>query len=167
MRMAPMANQYLQDASVLAAPGVAQRDRSERLRFDVTEAERFLSVLDGESETFVIARGDDDKERRKRLVQEAAAAGRPAPTLWEHRHGSLISTQLWLQELQAAGWGSFVAVQAMRGAKCLANNVGYIRAVYAEIDIAEPLAPWPIEPSMIVESSPGKYHVYWVVLPEE
>src|SRR5262245_59565642 len=55
----------------------------------------------------------------------------------------------------------------MRGAKCSANNVGYIRAVYAEMDIGEPLAPWPIEPSMIVESSLGKYHVYWVVRPEE
>lgn len=134
---------------------------------DVAEVEHFLTLLDPDADTFIFARGDDDKERRKRLIAEAKADGRAAPTLWEHRRGSHVNTQQWLQERQAAGWGSFVSVQAMRGAKCRNGDVAYIRAVYAEMDIGDPLEPWPLEPSLIVESSPGRFHVYWLVSAED
>ena len=41
-----------------------------------------------------------------------------------------------------------------------------IRAVYCEADDGLPeggFSAFPLEPSMIVESSPGKYHMYWIV----
>src|SRR5262245_53448425 len=76
------------------------------LAVDLAEAEHFLSLLDPDADTFIFARGDDDKERRKRLIAEAKESGRSPPQLWEHRRGSLVSTQAWLQERQADGWGS-------------------------------------------------------------
>ncbi len=148
-----------------ASPSSGERANAHPL--DMPEVEHFLTLLDGDADTFIFARGDDDKERRKRLIAEAKQSGRPPPGLWEHRRGSHVSTQPWLQEKQRDGWGVFVAVQAMRGAKCRLSDVAYIRCVFAEMDIGEPLKPYPLEPSMIIESSPGKYHVYWLVSPEE
>jgi primase-like protein/DNA primase RepB-like protein/uncharacterized protein DUF5906 len=148
-----------------ASPSSGERATAHPL--DMPEVEHFLTLLDGDADTFIFARGDDDKERRKRLIAEAKQSGRPPPGLWEHRRGSHVSTQPWLQEKQPYGWGVFVAVQAMRGGKCRVSDLAYIRCVFAEMDIGDPLEPWPLEPSLIVESSPGKYHVYWLVLPED
>ena len=128
---------------------------------DLAEAEHFLSLLDSDADIFIFARGDDDKARKKRLIAEAAAAKQPKPSLWEHRRGTLSSSRHWLEERQDAGWGAFVSVQAMQAARCLKKDVAYIRAVFAEMDI-EPLKPWPIPPSIEVETSPGRCHVYWV-----
>ena len=131
---------------------------------DIVEADRFLSLLDGDCQTFIFARGDDDKARRNRLIAEARASGGAKPILWEHRWGSLASLRDWIEERQEHGWGVFVSVQAMRAARCVKGELTYIRAVFAEMDIGEPLKPWPLEPSMIVETSPGRCHVYWLVL---
>ena len=37
-------------------------------------------------------------------------------------------------------------------------NVVRRRAIFAELDGGLPDRPWPIEPSMLIESSPGKFH---------
>jgi Family of unknown function (DUF5906)/RepB DNA-primase N-terminal domain len=57
--------------------------------------------------------------------------------------------------------GIYVAIQDIRGRRKI-ENVTRIRAVFAELDDGLP-AKWPLAPSMVVESSPGKFHVYWLV----
>lgn len=123
-------------------------------------------MLDGDADAFLFAAGDDDKERQKRLIAEAKAENNPKPILFRHRRGSLQQVRRWIEEQQENGWGAFVSVQAMKAAKCQIAELAYVRVIYAEMDIGEPLKPWPIEPSLIVETSPGRYHVYWLVLAE-
>jgi hypothetical protein len=132
--------------------------------FNVAEARRFLLMLDGEADAFLFAAGDDDQERKKRLIAGAKAANKPNPILWRHRRDSLGCASSWLESQQESGWGVFVSVQAMKAARCQIAELAYIRAVYAEMDIGEALQAWPLEPSIIVETSPDRYHVYWLVL---
>ena len=54
----------------------------------------------------------------------------------------------------------------MQGANCRSSDVVYIRAVFAEMDIGVPLVPWPIPPSLVVETSAGRFHAYWLVAPD-
>jgi hypothetical protein len=138
-----------------------------RLQFNEEEAGRFLGMVDGATDVFLFASGDDDKERRKRLFAEAKAESQPRPVVWCHRRGSVDRLHPWIEEQQGNGWGVFVSAQAMWADKCRLEELAYIRTVFAEMDIGEPLKPWPIEPSMIVETSPGRYHVYWLVLADD
>ena len=128
---------------------------------------RFLALLDPEADAFVFSAHDDDKERA-RTLKAAAAGGATKPSAFESRCAAIRDSYLqrWMLERQAAGWGITVSVQAMGGDRRRAAEVTYIRAVFAEMDIGEPLRPWPIQPSVIVETSPGRYHVYWFVDPQ-
>jgi hypothetical protein len=61
--------------------------------------------------------------------------------------------------------GITVCVQAMRGARRLTAEVAYVRAVFGEMD-REPVRPWPLEPSIVVKTSPGRCHCYRLTLAE-
>jgi hypothetical protein len=91
----PPFSQWRTEEMVLTpSRGTAERLRklspaTATLVVDLPEAEHFLTLLDPDVDTFTVARGDDDKERRKRLIADAKADGRPAPILGEDRRGSL------------------------------------------------------------------------------
>jgi RepB DNA-primase from phage plasmid len=135
---------------------------------DFDEARRFLTLLDGDAGRFLFGSHDDNKVRAKALIADAKASGRPKPNTFQSRCASLDDPDLrrWMPERQAAGWAITVSAQAMKASKRLASEVAYIRVIFAEMDIGEPLRPWPLEPSMVVETSPGRYHVYWLILSE-
>ena len=135
---------------------------------DFDEATRFLTLLDGDAERFLFGSHDDSKVRVKALIADAKANGRSKPNTYQSRCASLDDPDLhrWMPERQAAGWAITVSAQAMKAGKRLISEVAYIRVIFAEMDIGEPLRPWPLEPSMVVETSPGRYHVYWLILSE-
>ena len=135
---------------------------------DFDEARRFLTHLDGDAERFLFGSHDDSKVRIKALIADAKANGRSKPNTYQSRCASLDDPDLrrWMPERQAAGWAITVSAQAMKAGKRLISEVAYIRVIFAEMDIGEPLRPWPLEPSMVVETSPGRYHVYWLILSE-
>ena len=145
---------------------VAGTSLSGALDFD--EARRFLILLDGDAECFLFGSHDDNKHRVKALIADAKASGWPKPNTYQSRCTSLEDPDLrrWMAERQAAGWGITVSAQAMKAGKRLISEVDYIRVIFAEMDIGEPLHPWPFEPSIVVETSPGRYHVYWLILQE-
>lgn len=116
---------------------------------DWSEAERFLAWLDEEAEGFTFQVFDDLK-------------GRKLAGLAQIRHGSLETHGAELARAQAHGAGVFVTVNATDGRGRRLANIVRVRAVWAEIDHGLP-ASWPLAPHAIIESSPGKYHVYWQV----
>lgn len=69
------------------------------------------------------------------------------------------------------GYGIFATVAAMDGVGRELANVWYIRAHYIDLDGAdaqqqyERAVAWSPSPAFGVQSSPGKYHVYWPVVP--
>jgi hypothetical protein len=135
---------------------------------DFDEAGAFLAALDPDADGFVFGAHDDNKERVKALIAEAKTNGHAKPKTYESRCGSIEEADLrrWMEERQAAGWGITVSAQAMKAGRRLISKLAYIRVVFAEMDIGEPLRPWPLEPSIVVETSPGRYHVYWLTLAE-
>lgn len=68
-----------------------------------------------------------------------------------------------LQELNRAGAGIFVTVNETNGAGRKAKDVQTCRAQMLDLDGAPLPTNWAIEPSIVVESSPAKYHVYWLL----
>ena len=126
-----------------------------KLEPNLSDAEAFLGLLDPKGK-FSFQAFDDDSERKD-------------PALARQFHGNLKKCQRSLMALNQRRAGIFVCVNEtdLMGRK--AENVVRVRAVFLDLD-EEPLEPvrqaWHAAgrlPQMVVETSPGKYHVYWVV----
>lgn len=79
-------------------------------------------------------------------------------------HGDLTQHAATLARLNRQGAGVFVMVNAGDGRARKAGNVQTVRAVFADLDGA-PLAPVraaDLVPHIVAESSPGRWHVYWL-----
>lgn len=113
-----------------------------------SEAQRFLAAIDPSGD-FVFQTFDDDKDRKdiKRAIVTREIS-RLAP-------------------MNAKGAGIFFSINQIvgKGGKGvrLAKNVVRVRALFADFDRVGLPDEWPIDPSIIVESSPKKFHVYWIV----
>src|SRR5262245_47999414 len=112
---------------------LVDKDSVEELLIDKDQAARFLKFLDPEADQFIFCALDDDKSRAKVNTN----GGRPAPR-FQTRCSTLGSALEWMEERQVAGWGITVTVQGMKGQRRLADEVDAVRAVFAELDIAEP-----------------------------
>ena len=113
------------------------------------ESERFLTLLDEDAEQFTFQTFVDDKNAR---------AGELARVL----HGSLDDHWDTLCALNAHGAGIFVTVNATDGQGRTKENITRVRAIWQEADHGDEPA-LPIDPHIIVESSPGKHHRYMLV----
>ncbi|MGY3265166.1 AAA family ATPase [Lysobacter sp. HA35] len=116
---------------------------------DLAEAQRFLTILDEEAEEFCFRVFDDDAARND---------SRGARKF----DGSLDAVGASLTAAGLERRGVFVVVN--QGGQ-EADSICRIRAVFADTDGADlgPLLACDLEPHLIVESSPGKWHVYWLV----
>lgn len=121
---------------------------------NLAEAERFLQLLDPEAEHFTFQGFDDKKQGRKDLVFV--------------RHGPLAAHGAFMA--QANQRGGYVGVMVQEGDGITRQNekscrtkasVQRIRAVFQEDDGEG--RELPLEPHIIVESSPGKHHRYVLV----
>lgn len=119
------------------------------LTADLVAAERFLMHLAGnEPVTFQTFADQDDGRHLARIL-----------------HGTLADQGNALQALNQAGAGVFLMVNAGDGLGRKSENVVRVRALFADLDGA-PLDPVLVarpEPHLIIESSPGRYHAYWLV----
>lgn len=115
---------------------------------DLEQARRFLMMLDPEAESFTFQTFDDNQGRK---------AKRPVRTL----HGAFDELMPKLTRLNQQGSGVFVVVQATDGQGRKAENITRIRAVMADLDAGLPAA-WPLNPSILIETSPGKFQAYWL-----
>ena len=113
----------------------------------------FLAALDPEATAFTFQTFDDGPDKRPGL----------AGTL----RGGLAECWPRLAERNGQGAGVFVTINATRGATRKAADVTRVRAVFADFDDAPPpLSASPLPPSLVVESSPGKAHWYWLLADE-
>lgn len=119
---------------------------------DLDEARRFLDLLaPGEPVTFQTF-DDGPSPKRKWMAQV--------------EHGTLKRRRKWLTRMNQQGAGVFVTVNATTGER-KASDVVRPRALFVDIDEPAPgtlerLRAAELPPSMIVESSPGKLHAYWL-----
>jgi hypothetical protein len=77
-------------------------------------------------------------------------------------HGTLAQSASTLARANEQGAGVFVMINAGDGKGRTAKNVVRVRALFIDTDGA-PLPPaTPLEPHLKVQSSPGRWHLYWL-----
>lgn len=116
------------------------------MNVDLSEAQRFLAILDA----------DADAWRFRTFADDGRDSGRK-------RAGALSDVAESLQLDNSSGRGVFVVVNE-GGDKD--KDIGRVRAVFADWDPPQTAAMpegLPLEPHVIVESSRGKHHAYWLV----
>lgn len=119
-----------------------------------TDAIRFLTALDPEATAWTFQTFDDSDRKDSNLARIL--------------HGSLVEHAAELERLNSAGAGVFVTINKTNLIGRRAENITRVRACFADFDVADPSTPdrlraFALPPSLIVESSPRKYHAYWLV----
>ncbi len=118
---------------------------------DVAMARVFLDALDPAA-TFTFQTFGDDKDRKERSLARIF-------------HGVLDQHLETLTRLQQQGAGVFIMVNQGDGQGRTAANVVKVRAHVLDLDGAplEPVIKSDLPPHIVVESSPDKWHAYWLV----
>ena len=88
--------------------------------------------------------------------------GNTPPTIL---HGTLAQHLPTLRRLNAAGAGCFFTVAQTDGKGRKAANITRIRAVFIDLDGSplQPVLDGPLPPHIVIETSPGKWHCYWLI----
>lgn len=120
-----------------------------------TEAKQFLSVVASEGNITFQTFGDKKKRTDRRLSKIL--------------HGSIEEKYKELDWLNKTGAGVFFMVNRGDGKGRKAENVIGVRAIFIDLDeegaskLEEIYRFKTGGPRIVVESSPGKYHVYWLI----
>lgn len=127
------------------------------LKPDLEQAALFLRLLGKDKEVCTFQTFDDDEERR--------LTGQQRKGLARIYNGSLSEHSTTLRNLNQAGAGVFVTINRTDGAGRKIGNVVEVKAVFADTDGAplEPIRENIAPPHLVVQSSPGNYHTYWLV----
>jgi len=117
---------------------------------DISAAAHHLHLLDEEAESFTYQTFDDSPKKDPKLARII--------------HGSIEDPKVFLEliRLSQAGAGVFVTVNATDGHGRKTENITRVRAIWVEQDTAGG-AQLPVDPHIVIESSPGKYHKYVLV----
>lgn len=117
---------------------------------DLQQARKFLSIL-GVDSGITIQTFDDGSIKN--------------PQLTRILYGDFEQHVATLHTLNANGAGVFAMVNRGDGLGRRATNVIEIRAVFIDLDGSplQPVLASDAQPQIIVESSPGRFHAYWLV----
>ena len=113
-------------------------------------AATFLSDLDSNAKSWTFQTFDDNADRK---------AGSLAHTL----NGTLDKHWENLCSLSQDGAGVFVTVNETDGKGRKAENVTRVRALFVDTDGADVEPIRKHDPDILVETSPGNFHAYWLV----
>jgi DNA primase RepB-like protein len=116
------------------------------------EARRFLTKLDPDATSFTFQTFDDNAKRKDK-------------TLARILHGTLNQHWKKLCDLNRGGAGVYVTVNETDGKGRTKENITRARSLFVDLDGAplEPVMQSTPKPHIVVESSPGKFHPYWLV----
>ena len=148
------------------AENEAARD-SEGLTPDLGTAGQFIEALTGNRDTVITVQTFSDNDATKTTDQD----GKKHDPLAKIMHGTLTELSPKLSKLNQQGAGIFICVNQtdLKGRK--AKNITAVRAVWGDFDkpfggtsaVALALAAGEkLPPSIEVESSPCKRHLYWL-----
>jgi hypothetical protein len=123
-------------------------------------AEGFLVALAPETDWFLFQTFTDNKQRREQYKAE-----RGYDPLAQSLYGALNECWGRLVQLSNAGAGVAFAVNETDGLGRTTAHVKRVRAFFVDMD-GEPLANLKrlgLRPHIITQTSPGRYHAYWLV----
>ena len=124
---------------------------------DLLQAKRFLDVLAASDPVTFQTFSDRDELKVKRPGKRDYD---PNAHIF---HGTLAQHYETLARLNRKGAGIYVMVNAGDGRGRSAKNVLRVRALFIDTDGAPFPTDLPLQPQLIVQSSPDKFHVYWLV----
>lgn len=120
-------------------------------RPDMDQAAKFLEKLDPKATSWTFQTFDDNADRKDQYLARKL-------------HGTLEEHAATLADMQARGAGVYVTVNEtdLKGRKV--ENITRVRAFFLDLDGAplDPVTAWE-EPHIICETSPGRYHTFWLV----
>src|SRR5262249_32773811 len=124
---------------------------------DFSPALEFLTLLDPDPNAlFTFQTFDDSRTEPKRahLTKVLHATRDQLPAVWPK-----------LALLNAGGAGVFVTVNRTNGRGRKGSDITRVRALYVDLDGAplEPVLSSALPPHIVVATSPGKFHCYWLV----
>jgi len=124
------------------------------------DAEQFLDMFD--RELFVFLSKDDGQGKKDPKLTKRYGA------IW-HKAGTFDQCEKWLGKNNSEGWGCFFAVNKLdprldADHKRTEAMLTQISAIWCEDDTPRGQArmDWPITPNLVVNTSPNKYHYYWL-----
>ena len=136
---------------------------------DQSQAKRFLDTLDPEGIFTFQTFADRDELNQQSVSRDGK--GRTFDPLAKVFHGTLQEHAGALISLNEQGAGVFVMINEGDGVvhegrrTCRTNgNVIRVRANFVDLDGAplEPVLNCPHPPTIVVESSPARWHAYWL-----
>src|SRR5262245_8402365 len=123
-----------------------------KLTLNRDDAEAFLAALDPAAAEFTFQTFDDNYKHKD-------------ANLTQILHGTLGRRWDLLTNLNRRGAGIFVTVNETDGGGRAAKNIKRVRALFIDLD-GTPLPAedaFHVKPHLIIESSPGRWHCYWLV----
>lgn len=107
-------------------------------------ADQLLNTLGKQRATYQLFADTPDGQNRPRIL---------------HGPHHAVTRQLKAANDERMGVFFMVNDGDLRGRR--AENVTGITAYFADLDGAPPPDTWPLEPTILIESSPNRYHAYW------
>ena len=117
---------------------------------DRDEAGRFLKSLDATARDFTFQTFDDDHSNGHELNGSLARA---------------TSNRDEILQLYTRGAGVYVTINETDLTGRKSENIKRVRAIWQEDDAGHG-GPFPLDPSIVVKSSPGHFHRYWLIADE-
>ncbi|MCP1676649.1 putative DNA primase/helicase [Natronocella acetinitrilica] len=128
----------------------SKNNETDNIKPNLQEAQKFLSLLDGEAEVFTFQTFADTPQAKENSSQYARIFS-----------GTLDEYAKKLTKLNQQGAGVFVTVQETDGEGRKKENITRIRAIFQEDDEGSDTR-FPVDPHITVQSSPNKYHRYFL-----
>ena len=121
------------------------------MKGSLNEAKRLISLFASEEDPHTFQVFDDTEDK--------------APEKAGISHGQIDKLFDRLQFANQQQCGVFFTVNQTDGKGRKASNIQKVRAVFLDLDGAplEPVLARGVKPHAVIESSPGRYHVYWLV----
>lgn len=119
---------------------------------ELSMAKHFLTLLDDVQEKFVFE-----------IIEEPKPLS-SSPHIQRY-FGSFEEHQEKLKKANLEGYGVFVAINATDGKGRKKENVTKVRALFVDLDGSplQPILDCNLEPHIIIESSPSRFHAYWFI----
>lgn len=120
---------------------------------DLAIARRFLTLL---------SQCDENDEFTFQTFPEQKGECKGYP---EVSHGLFADLESKLVTANRNGSGIFVTINRTDGKGRKSENIVGIRAIFVDLDGSplQPVQDAPLTPHMIIQSSPDRYHAYWIV----
>jgi len=116
------------------------------VRADIDQAQRFIDLLAGTQAVTFQTFDDSGKRPLAHILQ-----------------GTLTQHQAYLEALNLKGAGIFATMNEHPGKGRSNAGITRVRAVFIDTDGAPYPDALPLAPHIVVQSSPGRWHLYWRV----